>query len=68
MKQPFDNGPVIPILTFDSVDRAVPTVAAKWHHTGLGGPLLAAFGLGSVLGAIWYGSRSWRRYRRSRHR
>ena len=28
MKQPFDNGPVIPILTFDSVDRAVPTVAA----------------------------------------
>lgn len=28
MQQPFDNGPVIPILTFDSVDRAVPTVAA----------------------------------------
>lgn len=28
MQQPFDNGPVIPILTFESVDRAVPTVAA----------------------------------------
>jgi len=28
MQQPFDNGPVIPILTFDAVDDAVPTVAA----------------------------------------
>lgn len=28
MQQPFDNGPVIPILTFDNVGDAVPTVAA----------------------------------------
>jgi 2-dehydro-3-deoxyphosphogluconate aldolase/(4S)-4-hydroxy-2-oxoglutarate aldolase len=28
MLQPFDHGPVIPILTFDSVDHVVPTVAA----------------------------------------
>jgi predicted MFS family arabinose efflux permease len=42
------------------VQVGVPTVAGRWHHASLSGPLLAAFGFGSVLGALWYGSRSWR--------
>jgi MFS family permease len=40
---------------------SVPTLAARWHHASSGGPLLAAFALGSVLGALWFGTRHWRR-------
>ncbi len=43
------------------VQVAVPTVAGHWHESLLGGPLLAAFGLGSVFGALWFGARYWRR-------
>ena len=43
------------------VQVAVPTIAGRWHDASFSGPLLAALGFGSVLGAIWYGSRSWRR-------
>lgn len=43
------------------VQVAVPTLAGRWHHAPLAGPLLAAFALGSVVGALWFGSRSWHR-------
>ena len=43
------------------VQVAVPTVAGHWGESSLAGPLLAAFALGSVLGALWYGTRAWRR-------
>jgi predicted MFS family arabinose efflux permease len=43
------------------VQVAVPTLAGRWHEPSLGGPLLAAFALGSVLGALWFGTRHWRR-------
>jgi MFS family permease len=44
-----------------TVQVAVPTVAGRWQHGGLAGPLLAAFAFGSVVGALWFGSRRWRR-------
>ena len=42
------------------VQVAVPTAAGRWGESSLAGPLLAAFALGSVLGALWFGSRDWR--------
>jgi MFS family permease len=42
------------------VQVAVPTMAATWEASSLTGPLLAAFALGSVAGALWFGSRNWR--------
>jgi MFS family permease len=44
---------------FGTVQVAVPTVAERWHHGSLAGPLLASFALGSVLGALWFGGRRW---------
>ncbi len=41
------------------VQVAVPTLASVWDASSLAGPLLAAFALGSVLGALWFGSRNW---------
>jgi MFS family permease len=43
------------------VQVAVPTLAGRWEADWLAGPLLAAFALGSVAGALWFGSRHWRR-------
>jgi MFS family permease len=43
------------------VQVGVPTLAGDWEPDWLAGPLLAAFALGSVLGALWFGSRNWRR-------
>jgi MFS family permease len=43
------------------VQVGVPAVADLWGSSWLAGPLLAAFAGGSVAGAIWFGSRRWRR-------
>jgi MFS family permease len=43
------------------VQVAVPTIAGEWDRGWLAGPLLAAFALGSVAGALWFGSRRWQR-------
>ena len=43
------------------VQVGVPTIAGRWDADWLAGPLLAAFAFGSVVGAIWFGSRHWRR-------
>jgi MFS family permease len=43
------------------VQVGVPTIAADWGDDWLGGALLAAFALGSVIGALWFGSRTWHR-------
>jgi MFS family permease len=43
------------------IQVGVPTVADLWGSSWLAGPLLAAFAGGSVAGAIWFGSRAWRR-------
>ncbi len=42
-----------------AVQVAVPTLAGSWDQPSLAGPLLAAFALGSVLGALWFGARRW---------
>jgi MFS family permease len=42
------------------VQVAVPTLAAEWDASSTAGPLLAAFALGSVIGAVWFGGREWR--------
>jgi MFS family permease len=42
------------------VQVAVPALSARWNDGSLAGLLLAAFALGSVAGALWYGSRDWR--------
>ena len=39
------------------VQVATPTIAGHTGHGSLGGPLLALFALGSVTGAVWFGSR-----------
>lgn len=43
------------------VQVAVPTIAGRWGSDWLAGPLLAAFAGGSVVGALWFGSRKWHR-------
>jgi MFS family permease len=47
-------------LSVGLVQVAVPTLAASWDASSTAGPLLAAFALGSVVGALWFGGRSWR--------
>ena len=42
------------------VQVSVPVAAGRWHHGSLAGPLLAAFAVGSVIGAVWFGSRAWK--------
>lgn len=42
------------------VQVAVPVAAGHWHHKALAGPLLASFAVGSVVGALWFGSRGWK--------
>jgi MFS family permease len=42
------------------VQVTVPAAAGRWESPSLAGPLLAAFAAGSVIGALWFGSRSWR--------
>jgi hypothetical protein len=42
------------------VQVTVPAAAGRWGHAALAGPLLAAFASGSVVGALWFGSRAWR--------
>jgi MFS family permease len=41
------------------VEVAVPTAAARWGDTAWSGFLLGAFALGSVVGGVWFGRRSW---------
>jgi len=43
------------------IQVSVPALAGGWHERSLAGPLLAAFALGSVLGALWFGTRHWLR-------
>lgn len=41
------------------VEVAVPTAATSWGATAYSGVLLGMFALGSVIGGIWFGQRSW---------
>jgi len=47
-------------LSFGAIDIALPAFSEKEGSRAAAGPLLTAWALGSVLGGVWYGSRSWR--------
>jgi MFS family permease len=53
---------------FAAVDLATIAFAQEHGASGLAGPLLALYGLGSAMAGIWYGARSWRISHRARLR
>ncbi len=53
---------------FAAVDLATIAFAQEHGASGLAGPLLALYGLGSAMAGVWYGSRHWRISHRARLR
>jgi MFS family permease len=47
-------------VSFGAIDIALPAFSEQEGSRAAAGPLLTAWALGSVLGGLWYGSRSWR--------
>ena len=45
---------------FAAVDIATIAFAQEHGASGLAGPLLALYGLGSAIAGVWYGARHWR--------
>ncbi|MDR2983864.1 MAG: MFS transporter, partial [Nocardiopsaceae bacterium] len=45
---------------FAAVDLATIAFAQEHGASGLAGPLLALYGLGSAIAGVWYGARHWR--------
>jgi predicted MFS family arabinose efflux permease len=44
---------------FVSIDLATVAFAARFGHKALAGLVLGVFALGSAIGGLWYGSRTW---------
>lgn len=53
---------------FAAVDLATIAFAKEQGASGLAGPLLALYGLGSAIAGVWYGARHWRASHRARLR
>src|SRR5262245_21088251 len=53
---------------FAAVDLATIAFAQEHGASGLAGPLLALYGLGSAMAGVWYGARNWRVSHRARLR
>jgi predicted MFS family arabinose efflux permease len=53
---------------FAAVDLATIAFAQEHGASGLAGPLLALYGLGSAIAGVWYGARHWRVSHRARLR
>ncbi len=53
---------------FAAVDIATIAFAQEHGASGLAGPLLALYGLGSAIAGVWYGARHWRSSHRARLR
>jgi hypothetical protein len=53
---------------FAAVDLATIAFAQEHGASGLAGPLLALYGLGSAIAGVWYGARRWRVSHRARLR
>ncbi len=53
---------------FAAVDIATIAFAQERGASGLAGPLLALYGLGSAIAGVWYGARHWRASQRARLR
>ena len=47
-------------MSFGAIDIALPAFSEQEGSRAAAGPLLTAWAVGSVLGGLWYGSRSWR--------
>jgi hypothetical protein len=46
-------------MTFGTLEVALPAFAQRHGPAGMAGVLLAVLGLASMLGGLWYGTRSW---------
>jgi hypothetical protein len=53
---------------FAAVDLATIAFAQEHGASGLAGPLVALYGLGSAIAGVWYGARLWRVSHRARLR
>jgi hypothetical protein len=53
---------------FAAVDLATIAFAQEHGASGMAGPLLALYGLGSAIAGVWYGARNWRVSHRARLR
>lgn len=54
-------GPVLLIgITLGAVEVGLPSLALHAGARWATGPLLAMWSVGSIIGGLWYGSRSWR--------
>ena len=47
-------------ISFGSLEVALPAFAEAEGSRGAVGPLITVWALGSVIGGLWYGARSWR--------
>jgi MFS family permease len=50
----------ITAISFGSLEVALPAFAEREGTRSAVGPLIAAWSLGSLIGGLWYGARSWR--------
>ncbi|MFL5847129.1 MAG: MFS transporter [Solirubrobacteraceae bacterium] len=48
-------------MAFGAIEIALPAFATQEGHAGQAGLLISMWGVGSMLGALVYGARSWRR-------
>jgi MFS family permease len=53
-------------IALDAIDVSTAAFASEHHHPQLAGVLLACFSIGSIAGALVYGSRAWRSDLRTR--
>lgn len=51
---------VITAISFGALEVALPAFAEAEGARGAVGPLITAWSLGSLIGGLWYGARSWR--------
>jgi MFS family permease len=47
-------------VSFGAIDIALPAFSEQEGSRAAAGPLLTTWALGSVVGGLWYGSRTWR--------
>jgi MFS family permease len=47
-------------ISFGAIEVALPAFTEQEGSRAAAGPLITAWALGSVLGGLWYGARSWR--------
>jgi MFS family permease len=51
---------VVTAVSFGALEVALPAFAEEEGSRGAVGPLITVWALGSVIGGLWYGARTWR--------